>query len=507
MQEEKLQTVLLGDSSIDNPAWVDPTFWKEASRDEKQSISYDPKAKVKKFRGGQLQVKDLSVVENLMNILGDDHEVINLANDGFTTSNCLGFGSKRDKKETREQDAQGEYRDKVFDVRSQPIIASIYPHERFKPLEDKGIEDKNTQNIVLSVGGNNIREFLNSLIRNGDGFWQELERNSQKQQLFKRQFDAVMQKLSAEYVEIVKQIRRKNPQASIILMTQYYPSFLQKMGGSIDLYSTLVKMAKAYGLKNQKNQLVNSPADVAHAIMERIYKDIWKSDVIKKDTNLCVVDATSSLDPFEIKNHVSQIEPSGEGGRKIAQMLAYAIDACKDKRKVQPQESKESSLDSQHSPVQVFKFLPSFFETQSQPPLKGNAKCVQIVSLEQWNPKHPQSFPSFGLYSQSRRERKKLPTSEAAEASSQRFCSNKVKYGSIMLLILGSVGGLVAYPDTRDSIGRFYKGDVNGVNQASAIGITIAAFALGALFAAAAYYKSHRPKHEQQQTQRWGCTV
>lgn len=120
----------------------------------------------------------------------------------------------------------------------------------------------------------------------------------------------------------------------------------------------MTELGKALNIgKNPTN-----PMDVIHEIMKQSYTAILQSELAQ---HVSVVDITSSLNPFDKANHVAQIEPSGAGGKKIAQMLQYAI---------------------QHpSKGHVFQFQPEFF-TQQQ------SSSVEIIPFKEWHHKHPLEF-------------------------------------------------------------------------------------------------------------------
>jgi hypothetical protein len=61
--------------------------------------------------------------------------------------------------------------------------------------------------------------------------------------------------------------------------------------------------------------------------LNRVLAEMTYADALKRvpHENIVVADITSSLNPLDDKNHVSQIEPSGLGGKKIAKMLRYVM--------------------------------------------------------------------------------------------------------------------------------------------------------------------------------------
>lgn len=113
--------------------------------------------------------------------------------------------------------------------------------------------------------------------------------------------------------------------------------------------------------------LGNEPSDVIHNVVRLTYNGVL--NVIDK-TNISVADVTSSINPFNSKNHVKQIEPSGEGGRKIAKLLTHVIN---------------------QSPVsagQVYHIEPGY----------PSEYIIGEPLAENWSPKHPHEFTNKKCY-------------------------------------------------------------------------------------------------------------
>lgn len=322
-QDTQEKLVFIGDSTIDNKIWVEDGRYLNALR---ELLGIKP-AKLSQKIHNQAE---LSVVENIRTLLPQmliaDH-----TNDGFTTRDCL----------------KGGQRNAVFGS-SLPIS---FPSETFEPLVDGAQDIKKANYIVLSVGGNNIREFLKNIHTFDKG---EL----------KTEFANVLETLKTEYVEIINEIRRLNSDAKIILMTQYYPSATQN---NYKIYPSMQKIGPLFDLGLNPN----NPMDVIHALIQETYTNVLST---VKDENIVVADITSSLDPFDSKNNVGQIEPSGIGGRKIALMLKHIIE-----------DTKASQC--------VFRFLPAFFtKSDTEEPQ------VENLSLKNWSPKHPHEFTKKANY-------------------------------------------------------------------------------------------------------------
>jgi hypothetical protein len=130
---------IIGDSTIDNRVWVEGI--KKAFIKEKLGLKvHDAQTHVRQSRR-LIGKPKLSVVENLMKLMSVGYQINDLTNDGFTTADVL----------------YGEYRDKVFGVSTFP---QRFPHVAFSPLEDGAEAIQNANVIILSIGGNDFREFL-----------------------------------------------------------------------------------------------------------------------------------------------------------------------------------------------------------------------------------------------------------------------------------------------------------------------------------------------------------
>ncbi len=242
--------VVIGDSTIDNKVWVP---------------------------------REQSVVAQLSTKLGVEYVVHDYANDGFTTTDVL----------------NGAYKDKA-------VRGSIYPHTHFKPLVAADADIKRADAVVVSVGGNNFREFLGAI-----------PMRTPMARFIKAEFPKVIEKMKREYREIVTQIRRANPKARIILMTQYYPSVDQN---TYRVYEGMGLIGQAMSPTGG----VIDPMAVIHQLMGDIYTDIIRTSE-KTWGNVVIADINASLNPFDSTQYVSQIEPSASGGEKIAAVLDAAV--------------------------------------------------------------------------------------------------------------------------------------------------------------------------------------
>src|SRR5687768_14896348 len=90
----KNKICVIGDSTIDNKAWVYPGLIGNIIADQLH-IHRDSSAERIKKSHRKFWKPELSVVENLQESL-PDYEISDYTNDGFTTHDCL-HGAKRDK--------------------------------------------------------------------------------------------------------------------------------------------------------------------------------------------------------------------------------------------------------------------------------------------------------------------------------------------------------------------------------------------------------------------------
>jgi len=322
--DNQLKITIIGDSTIDNKLWVSPGIYFNFLFD-KLGIKRDDSATRIQKSHTHFRKPELSVVENLIDMMPNYH-ISDYTNDGFTTADCL----------------HGDFKDKVFG--NGTFVQ--FPHDFFQPLKEGADAIKASQHIILSVGGNDFREFLMSAHR--------IDEKS-RSEFVKQAFPQVLTDLKTQYIQIVFRIRQLNPNAKIILMTQYYPSVSQN---NYKIYPFMMEIGRALNVGENPNNSM----DVIHSLIQSTYRDALAEI---NDSNVVVADITSSLDPFDSNNHVSQIEPSGEGGRKIALMLKYIITSA------------QAGF--------VYRFLPAFFKNQSH-------DHVQTYAFKNWTPKHPHEF-------------------------------------------------------------------------------------------------------------------
>lgn len=305
-QNTKNKIVILGDSTIDNRVWLglEPLHLVIGTGRPILTSIVNFIARLNPF-------STKSVVENLRAQM-PDIDFIDRTNDGFTTGDII----------------NGASRDKVFGEGTHRFFSS----ERFKPLDSTEIE--NADQIILSVGGNNFREFIQrvSRIRNPQ------IRNNYIAQNYQGIFDGLLM----DYKRILSNIVARNPNANIILMTQYYPAIHQKTLLGTSIYDFMFELGILLRKGDAEATIIEVIKDTYNGILKHIAED-----EAMRNINISVVDITSSLNPNLSANFVGQIEPSAKGGAQIAKMLAYAIN--------------QANIESK----KIYRFAPDFFTKSS----------------------------------------------------------------------------------------------------------------------------------------------
>ena len=225
----------------------------------------------------------------------------------------------------------------------------MFPDEFFVPLVDKKTDIQQSDYIVLSVGGNDVREFLLSTFEQSE---------DNRQAFIKRALPRILEHLTENYLEIIRRIRAVNPAGQIIIMTQYYPSASQH---TYNIYEFMTDVGKALDIGGDQHD----PMDVIQHLVAETFRGIISR---MQDENIVVADVTSSLNPFDNKNHTSQIEPSGHGGLKIAKILQHLITG-------------------QVTTGQIYRFTPAFFDEQST----SDSVISEPISND-WKPLHPRAI-------------------------------------------------------------------------------------------------------------------
>lgn len=227
--------VLIGDSTLDNVVWVE----------------------------GQ----QATVTHQIATLL--KCKVTNYAADGFTSHDVL-FGSVPNISHTARRNAGDPFpplgTDKIFK-----------PLEHLEKLE-------NVSHIVLSVGGNDVREIL--------GHLQELP----------TRLGGFLQ----NYPTILNKALKVTPR--VIIMLQYRPS---RNHDGYNVYSAMSKLTNG-----------GDAVETLNALMEEIYPPIL---ALAKEHKLAVIDLPNTFDIYNNDLYRCQIEPSQKGGQIIAELISHVV--------------------------------------------------------------------------------------------------------------------------------------------------------------------------------------
>jgi len=230
--------VFLGDSTLDNIVWVQ-----------------EPEHCIKFL---------------LQSLLPDDSVIYNYAADAFTSKDVL---------DGNHPNISHAARASIGDPFPPNTDGTIF----FSPLEHYD-KLENVTHVVLSVGGNDIREILGRLDK----------------------LPAILKRLLTNYPKIVERILKKT--TKLIIMTQYKPNF-----NSDNIYSVYKAMQKLSG---------QDSVETLESMMEVIYQPILK---IAREHRLPVIDLSNTFDMKDNDLYNCQIEPSHKGGQIISRLIAHVI--------------------------------------------------------------------------------------------------------------------------------------------------------------------------------------
>jgi len=259
MNDEKGELVLLGDSTLDNVVWV-----KQTSH---------------------------AIPSKLRLLLGDKFNVYNLAADGFRSDQVLNGGYPFISYNARERC-------------NDPFPGIKGIDEVFKPLDElKKLKPSKTV-VILSVGGNDVREILGKLTLD------VLEKK--------------LKKLKGHYQKILEEIRGKyvndedGKNVKIVIMTQYKPSVYAD--NHYRVYDAMGRLLEFMNLALDGS--VNHALSLLEVIMEKVYTFIFDLAIAYKAP---IVDLSNSFDCFNENLYTHQIEPSNEGGDIIAKIISHVL--------------------------------------------------------------------------------------------------------------------------------------------------------------------------------------
>jgi len=207
----------------------------------------------------------------------DGAACFNLAADGYTSADTLN-GSKR----VISVAVRARFNDPVpFD-----------PDGVFRPLDVLNRLDPPPTHILLSVGGNDIREVLGQM-RDGDPLGT---------------LQKVVMEFQQNYAQILEQCRAVTPKT--VIMMQYRPSFHMDEGG--------------YGVYDAIGELPGPGDAVAkmNMVMQTVYLPVF---LLAQENHLPVLDLPRTFDIYKTELYRHQIEPSHLGGAIIARMFAHVI--------------------------------------------------------------------------------------------------------------------------------------------------------------------------------------
>ena len=236
MSSPKKHIVLLGDSTLDNIIWL---------KGYEECVKY----KLSKY-------------------LGENVKISNYAADGFTTGNML----------------EGGFPALSY---SQRLHVDPYPCElvNFKPLEHiKELHSRDpVTDIVLSVGGNDIRVVLKSIHK-----------------LF-----VSMHEFVKNYQRILEECLEITPR--VVIMMQYRPALYQD---------------DVYGIYHSITMGSGDGIDKINLLMQTMYPQLLKMAEIYA---LPIIDLPNTFDPRFSDLFRSQIEPSALGSSLIGKMISHVF--------------------------------------------------------------------------------------------------------------------------------------------------------------------------------------
>eukprot|EP00931_Biecheleriopsis_adriatica_P091141 TRINITY_DN65042_c0_g1_i1.p1 TRINITY_DN65042_c0_g1~~TRINITY_DN65042_c0_g1_i1.p1 ORF type:complete len:350 (+),score=50.98 TRINITY_DN65042_c0_g1_i1:134-1183(+) len=203
--------------------------------------------------------------------------VANLAADGYTTSDVL-YGSERVISvgmRGRAGEAEG----------CDPL--QFEANGNFCPLSQLAALQPPPTHIILSVGGNDVREILTDMGK----------------------LPQVVREFMPKYTDIVDVCMTVSP--SVVLMFQYRPSFYMDGGG--------------YGVYQAINN-VPGPGDAVQKLnnlMQTIYAPVLK---MAREKKLPIIDLPRTFDIYCDELYSHQIEPSAQGGEVIVSLVHHVVD-------------------------------------------------------------------------------------------------------------------------------------------------------------------------------------
>lgn len=279
--------VMIGDSTIDNYVWV----------------------------------QDGETVAEKLKLLRPEDNIISFAVDGFTTTDVLAGNY------TNKAVSSDKHNGDFFKPLS--ALNKLAPQKPKKKKKKKNKHNTEVQSpnpvdhIILSVGGNDFREELRTLITMSADYRAKA-------------IDKLSSGISQRYIRILSNIQDQHPQAKITTLLQYTPNttndayFIYFLMSAIANKQTMTEDTSLY-LSGIFHHLVGLSAydsreavEVLHDIMERVYRPILQEFITR---NISVVDLASSFNEKDASLYVSQIEPSAKGSELIANLISEILDS------------------------------------------------------------------------------------------------------------------------------------------------------------------------------------
>jgi len=196
--------------------------------------------------------------------------VTNFAADGFTSSDLLKGQIPSISGRSREQ--------------AKDPFPEGWNSKGFRPLEHLATL-KDVTHIVLSIGGNDIREILGNMKR----------------------LPTSMERLIKNYQAILAACLQICP--NVIVQMQYRPAL--HMDTHYHVYGSMARIPGP-----------GSPVDKINELMQTVYKPILP---LAAESKLAILDMPSSFPLEDSSFYKLQIEPSAKGGELIATLICHAV--------------------------------------------------------------------------------------------------------------------------------------------------------------------------------------
>ena len=288
IESTSVRIALIGDSTLDNCVWV--------QRGEKPIARH---------------IYELVKNQDNNNFIdgggNSNCALANLSADGFTTQDVLDGSTFVISAGLRSQ----------FDPNNENMVDKLIYDEDgvYRPLNQLEKLDPKPTHIVLSIGGNDIREILGDLM----------------------QFPKVYQTFQQNYPNIVQKCcEMLDDSTNLFMMLQYRPCFTTDdsyygvyqaigEGFNAERAGMMLQVIKMIGLDVQDlfSGEIHTSIQKLNWLMKIMYGPILKG--VARERGLSVMDLPNTFDLFDEKLYNSQIEPSGAGGKLIATIIEGMI--------------------------------------------------------------------------------------------------------------------------------------------------------------------------------------